>query len=106
LFTASRGSVDVVISDEVGEYIPHGETVKGWSGRFFLPTLAEHFRRQEVDLRRGTRGGLSVCAALGAAAAETAFLAVQGADTLVDGVREARGDEGEDNEVLEPEGHE
>jgi len=58
-----------------------------------------------VDLLPGSRGRLSGCAALGAAASEAAFLAVEGADALVDGVREARGDEREDDEVLEPEGH-
>jgi hypothetical protein len=78
-------------------------TVKGWL-RKISPPFTEKLGRQKVDpLRRRRSGGRLT--ALGAAAPESTPLAEQRAEALPTDVADTAGDEEEDEEVLEPEGH-
>lgn len=92
-------------SDEVGEYSSARATVKGWRGTFSSPSLAEHLGRQKVDFLGGRRLSRRRLTALGATTPDAAALAQKRAERLPSDVTDRAGDEGEDEEVLEPDGH-
>ena len=94
----------VHVGDEVGEYSPARVTVKRWL-RIFSAALAQQLGGQKVDFLRGRRLGRGRLTALGAATSDAAALAEQGAEGLPPDVADTAGDEEEDEEVLEPEGH-
>ena len=71
----------------------------------FSALSAEHFGGEEVDFIGRSRRRFLGFAAFGAATPEAALLASERADAVVAGVREAASDEGEDEDVLEVEGH-
>ena len=69
------------------------------------PLFTQHFNRQEVNLlrwgcRRFVRG-----TTFGATTSKPALLANQRAQALPRGVAEAKGDDSENQKMLEPEGH-
>ena len=101
LVAANRG----LGCDWEAKYIAATATVKGRQREFSRPLPPQHFDREEHDLIGCGGCGFRRRATLGAATSEPALLSVQRPRGLPPDVAEARGDEGEDDEMLHGKRH-